>query len=84
MCKECVTNVKWLFPGLRWPDASNLLFECTCFPFGNADQVFAQLKPMSKRYKRRKKTSGWQQRWLSSEMGRAAYELDKAMEKARK
>lgn len=81
MCQECIKNVKKLFPAIEEKHLSNLLMGCTCFPFGSAGDVLAQLKPMSRRYNRRKKTNGWQERWLNTEMGRADAELEKDMEK---
>ncbi len=84
MCQICVDKVRELFPGLEEKKLGAVLMDCTCFPFGDPEQVLAQLKPMAKRYNNRKKTPGWQDRWLHAENCRVAAEMNKEFDEYKK
>lgn len=71
MCQKCVDAIKEYWPNLPEERWSDLLFNCTCYPCGDGDDVAKQVKEMAEK-------SGQD---LNKACQIACDEMDEAMEK---
>lgn len=49
MCQKCTDAIKEYWPNLPEHKWSDLLMNCTCFPFGDHEQVAKHLKEMAEK-----------------------------------
>ncbi len=78
MCQKCLDLVKKYFPRISTNNRSTLLWECTCFPFGDPIE---HLEPQLKAIANRRKKDGFRRNWLNREVARADMEMHIAMKK---
>ena len=49
MCQKCIDAVKKFWPDLPENQYSDLLWNITCFPFGDHNDVLSQVKEMAEK-----------------------------------
>jgi hypothetical protein len=83
MCVKCLEAVKELFPGIKPRAYWELLYECTCFPFGDAGDIRRQLKAIAKRHDKAG-VKGYPMSWVAGEIARAEKATEREMRKYHK
>lgn len=86
MCQKCIDSVKRYFPNLPEDKYGGFLMDCTCFPFGDAEEVEKQVKELSEQTSSYEECQAIVERKLSEDMEKYRMEenLSKNKEKPEK